>query len=237
MNLDFSHWHDAFQSPTWYQTLIPEWKKIEDYAKTLPEEERDLLKERVYAVVQAELEAGNIALGSTGPNQDQERQPIDAVVIHHTSQQHEISWQRLSAIHLIRLYAPRYFLPNEKVDLHHTGEPIYSHHFRNKDQQVFYAYHWLIRANGTQERLLQDTEIGWHAGNWDINCCSVGICLDGDFTHSDPPLEMIQSVQSLCATLYKDIPKNRIFGHREINPKTECPGNTYLNGWQKTFVE
>jgi hypothetical protein len=236
MNLDFSHWHNIFQSPTWYQILVPEWKKIEEYAKTLPEEERNLLKERVYATVQAELEAGYIALGSTGPNQDQERQPVDTIVIHHTSQQHEISWSRLSAMHLMRLYAPRYFHPNEQVDLHHVGDPIYSHHFRDTDQQVFYAHHWLIRADGTQERLLQDTEIGWHAGNWETNCRSVGICLDGDFTHSDPPREMIQSLQSLCASDYKDVPKNRIFGHREINPKTECPGNTFLNSWKATLT-
>jgi|GEM_PF-2098109 len=51
---------------------------------------------------------------------------------------------------------------------------------------VFCAYHWLVYMDGTMERLLQDNEVGWHAGKWDVNCKSVAICLDDDFENLAP---------------------------------------------------
>ena len=139
-------------------------------------------------------------------------------------------------MHLMRLYAPRYALP-QRVDAHKQGEPIYSHHFRADGGQVFYAYHWLIRTDGSTERLLNDQEIGWQAGNWEENCRSVGICLDGDFSHSTPNAYMLEAVGTLLKTSYPQIYSGRIFGHCEVNPKTQCPGDRFLEGWKKTLQQ
>ena len=233
--LPFDDWHKAFQSPRWYEVLVPEWRRIEDELKTFPESERRVVKDKVYEFVESELRAGAISLGTTGPNQDLERKPIDTAIIHHTSGESGITWQRLSAMHLMRLYAPRYLYVNETVDIHRTGDPIYSHHFRPDGTQVFYGYHWLIRTDGSTERLLPDNEIGWQAGNWEVNCRSIGICLDGDFGHSTPPTIMLNATKLLLQEQYPFISHDRILGHREVNPKTTCPGDQFLAGWKNAL--
>ena len=99
----------------------------------------------------------------------------------------------------------------------------------------------MIRDDGKAERLLLDNEIGWQAGKWDINCRSVAICIDDDHESDKPEKKILECIASLIRSVYSQVPKERIFGHREINPKTTCPGEGFSStpkghGWKEELL-
>lgn len=171
----------------------------------------------LYDLVTEALEQGDVGLGEEGINWDVERKPIKFVVIHHSGTDPEVSISRLSAMGLLRVYAPIYLNKEQFPEAY--GNPIHSHHWKD-GRQVFYTYHWLIRQNGAAERLLEDNQIGWHAGDWRINCASIGICLAGNYSLENPTEAALEKLSSILKT-YKKID---ILPHCEINQKTDCPG-------------
>lgn len=227
-------WLKTLNDPLWYIKLHPEYQHLMEYIKNHPEE-RGNVKEAIYSFFDKALMDKKIALATTGPNLDIERKPIDTIIIHHTKNKPGISWNRLSAIHLIRLYSGYEGRKENQEAIFRERKPIYSNHFRS-NEQVFYSYHWLVRENGDCERLLNDNEIGWHAGNWDVNCRSIAICIDNDHENSTPSMTVINAIKKLIAQNYSHVPSERIFGHREINPKTTCPGNTFLTEWKSDII-
>jgi hypothetical protein len=195
---------------------------------TEPLSVQDTAKAQLYDFFERCLETGGIALGPPR-NTDGERKKIDTVVIHHTSNPPSMRPSRLSAIELIRLYGPYFAKPTYAGDHLLKGQPIYSGHVR-KGKQVFWPYHWIVRRDGGVERLLYDSEIGWHAGDWDVNRRSVAVVLDGDYEHARPsPIELI-GIAKVVRLHYPQVPLTRIVGHREITSKTECPSNLFLDG-------
>lgn len=76
------------------------------------------------------------------------------------------------------------------------------------------------RPDGTQKRLLEDHQIGWHAGNWEIDCASVGICLAGDYSQDPPPDPAVRSLRELLGTYHGA----EVLLHSTVNPKIDCPG-------------
>ena len=224
--LDFESWAKEFKNPLWYLKLSPIWQKLLQGVQELPEEEKDRIKNQVADFVEQKLIAGEIALGSEIGSWDTERKPIDTIVIHHTSGNPGLSYNRLSAAELIRLYAPHY-AANIK------DKPISSGHVRNS-KQIFWPYHWIIRTDGKYERLLEDDETGWQSGNWNVNCCSVAIVFDNDYENSTPSDTEIDA----CREIISKYAGCQILGHQEVNPKTVCPSNLFLgeNGWKKKLV-
>jgi hypothetical protein len=226
-------WAAKIKEPFWYDAvprLLEEIAtlRLNDFAKSLK------FKNAVYNFFEENLKEGKVALGTNGEKWNQERKPIDTIVIHHSKSSVRLSKERLSAIELIRLYAPTYAKREKR-------EPIYSDHNR-EGKQVFYPYHWIIRNDGETERLLFDHEIGWHAGKWDINCRSVAICIDDNQEDSVPDETYLHSIARLIRKQYPFVSKDRIFGHREINPKTTCPSNYFLDtperrGWKNMLLE
>jgi len=117
---------------------------------------------------------------------------------------------------------------------HVSGEPVWSGHFR-LGEMVFFAYHWLIRPDGTVERLLEDTAIGWHAGNWAVNTSSVGIALSGDYETNTPPYVQIEATARIIREHYPGVAQGSIAGHREVAGGVTCPGAYFLHGWKQTL--
>jgi hypothetical protein len=226
-------WEAKIREPFWYDAvpgLLEEIAalRLNDYAQSIK------LKNTVYTFFEKNLREGKVALGTDGKKWNRDRKPIDTIVIHHSKSSEHLSKERLSAIELIRLYAPTYAKRDKK-------EPIYSDHNRD-GKQVFYPYHWIIRSNGEAERLLFDHEIGWHAGNWDINCRSVAICIDDNHEDTVPDESALRAIARLIREQYPFVSKDHIFGHREINLKTTCPSNHFLNtpekrGWKSILLE
>ena len=233
-SFDEDKWEKAIQNPDWYLRLLPDYKRLIKKLEKSDKATKDNFKEKVYNFFEKHLAQKSIVLGTTGTNWDSERRPVDTIVIHHTKNSPGITWQRLNAMQLLRIYAIYYSSPTE-AERQIKGKPIYSNHFRN-DQQVFYTYHWLVRMDGSIERLLDDHQIGWQAGNWDVNCRSIGICLDNDFESSTPSEGVLNSVGKLIKQYYPDIKPDKILGHREVNSKTTCPGNVFLTSWKSVLL-
>jgi len=137
----------------------------------------------------------------------------------------------LNALHLLNLYVPKYRHPGPEADVI-GGRPVYSGHERGGNQ-VFYGYHWLVRQNGTVESLLRDTAIGWHAGNWEVNCRSVAICFDADLQNDQPTEAALHAAVEVIVGNYPQITSAGIIGHKDVQSavKTDCPGRLFGAGW------
>jgi hypothetical protein len=227
-------WIKILHDPLWYIELKPEYERLWKIIKDQPEKNGEI-KDKVYSFFEHALQSDQIALVKTGPNLDSERKPIDAIVIHHTKNKPGITWRRLSAMHLVRLYAGYEGRKENQEKIFREKKPIFSNHFRG-NEQVFYSYHWLVREDGTCERLLNDGEIGWQAGDWDTNCRSIAICIDNNLEGHSPSETVIAAIRNLIRNNYVSVPAERIFGHREINKNTTCPGNTFLSVWKEKIT-
>lgn len=223
------------QYQDWYIRLKEYLKKKIFPITTDPEIKR--ARQLFYETVEAMLNAGKIPLAEKGPDFDAERKPIDALIIHHTSEDPDIRLSKLSAIGFVRQYGSNY-LGGEIRGYEVKGKPVWSGHFR-EGKMVFFAYHWLVRQNGKAEKLLDDGYIGWQSGDWDINTRSAAIALSGDYTDSVPSEKQIAAIRKIISDNYSSVDESRIFGHREINPKTTCPGNKFLAepGWKKSITK
>ena len=223
----------------WYMTVIPEIQRWMEEVEKQPTPGSNQCKDESYRFFAKQVSNHRIALGTSPGYFDKDRKPIDTIVVHHTSNQPGLDQERLSVTELIRLYAP-YFVAPEAADMHIEGDALFSGHERD-GTPVFWPYHWIVRRSGAVERLLNDHEIGWHAGNWDINCRSVGIVLDNDYEWSCPSQTELLSIAKLVRRHYGAVASDRIFGHREITNKTTCPSELFLDnptgqGWKAALL-
>ena len=232
--VDHERWSREIEHPDWYLRLRDEYLKLLARARISPRPTARAIADEVYGFFEDALERKTIALAETGPDWDAERQHIDTIVLHHTGLDPGTTISRIEAIHLTRIYASYYTDP-ALADRAIRGTGIHSGH-RRAGRQVFYCYHWLIRPDGTRERLLQDHETGWHAGDWNANCRSVAICLDDNLTHQPPTRAAINAITNLLNTQYTAVSAPRVLGHREINPRTNCPGNR-LADWRPQILD
>jgi len=123
-------WLKAIKYPDWYLKLADEYRKLMKKCDESNREISEEIKEEIYQFFETHLTKGDINIGETGPEWDKERKPIDVIVIHHTKNEPGITWQRLSAMHLIRLYAAYYASPYYENEKYIKGQPIYSGHFK-----------------------------------------------------------------------------------------------------------
>ncbi len=182
-------------------------------------------KNRVYEFVAKMLDREEIPLAKTGPDMDSQRKDITQIIIHHTDIP-IVNYRILSAIGFLRQYGCIYAKRGIK------GIPVWSGHFRNR-KQIFYAYHWVILASGRTVRLLKDSQIGWHAGNWNVNKRSIGIALSGNFAKAPPTNNQIKSLIKLIKSNYPDIKASKIVGHSKIFKHTICPGKLFYITWKE----
>src|SRR3989338_6695040 len=164
-------WLAAIRHDDWYLRISDDYKSLIKQAEESSKEVSREIKDGISKFFEDHLAKNDVALGKDGPNWDEERKPIDTVVIHHTKNAPGITWQRLSAMQLVRLYATYYASSRYKEDtqikgptpletararsgsLSLTGQAIFSNHFRN-GRQGFYAYHCLCRIGGPAEGVL-----------------------------------------------------------------------------------
>ena len=227
-------WDETVRRPDWYIELQNDYDALMRRAEREDEAIAKAIKDEVRGFFEERLEANVVALAQHGPDLDVERQPIDTVVVHHSSSAPGYySLPRLNAVHLLNIYRSYYLNPHVPGEEHLKGQPIWSNHFDAKGRQVFYAYHWIVRVDGTAQRLLHDNQIGWQAGNWDVNTRSVGICLDDDYRDKEPSEQILRVLAGIIREHYSAA---RILGHREVNPKTVCPGERFLSGWKERLL-
>lgn len=238
-HFDFRRWRDDILKPDWYLKIVPELTVLDHLWRT-DKTSYEKTKERVYDFFEEALLNGRVNLGRTGEDWDNERQPIDTVVLHHTSNPPGLRKSRLSAIELVRLYAKYYAKPEYEEDRHIVGQPIYSGHFRN-GEQVFWPYHWLVHRYGSCEQLLWNNETGWQSGSWNVNCRSVAICFDGDFENSEPSELELATAAYIVSKYYGHLNIRRIVGHCEVKENRTCPSTLFLRnghgeGWKAKLL-
>lgn len=231
--LDEAYWHDRVKRPDWYVDLL---NYLKNSGQTLGSESEEFIKLRrhVRQFFAMQLREGKVALGDNGSDFDAQRLPVNTIVIHHTSSPPGYSLDYLNSVHLLNIYAPIFAHPSkEEEEL--KGKPLWSGHFKN-GQQVFWGYHWLMRMDGTFVRLLDDNQLGWHAGNWEINRRSVAICLDNDYDKQDPADDILQKLAAHIKKHYPNIKVSNIIGHREVREGTTCPGTNFLSNWKAELL-
>jgi hypothetical protein len=231
MQFDELHWSEAIKRPDWYIEFNDFAEKVKLKIKSESEFEEERNKKFRYQVrhfFEEALEKNQVALGLAGEDFDSQRQAVDTIVIHHTSNDPGYRLSYLNAVHLLSIYVPAFVKPP------YRGQPIWSGHFHH-GQQVFWGYHWLMRMDGSFEHLLQDDQIGWHSGNWDTNKRSIGICLDNDYEKPDPIDEVIQKLARHIRQNYPSVKK--IIGHCEVRPGTICPGGHFLDAWKPKLLQ
>lgn len=226
---------EAAPHDDWYLRIREHYEKLQEVGKN-DEKQKEIIKEDLYNLFESLMADGTLRLGGAAPELDRERKPIDTVVIHHTSQKPGQHLSRLNAIQLLNIYMPYYQDPTMESEKHLKGKPITSNHLR-ENRPVFWGYHWLLRMDGRAEQILPNEALGWHAANWDINCRSVGICLDNDYEQQDPGPDIIEKLGQLITTEYPEVSAQRIFGHKEVSDKgTVCPGSNFL-AWKQQIVD
>jgi len=235
------YWEENLSRKDWYLRLAKDFKKYIikpeiDEGQTSGNRRSDLrkIKREIYYIVNEFYKKNKLYLGKSGENWDKERKLIKYIVLHHTSSSQNIFLSMLSIIQMIRLYIGRYLVKDMKPKVY--GQPLWSNHFR-RGKMVFFAYHWLIRSDGSAQRLLQDNQIGWHAGRWPINCASIAICFSGDYENKMPDKKMLDAAVKIIRENYPQVKKKNILGHGETRPKpTSCPGK-YLGHIKKYILE
>lgn len=220
-----------FENPFWYMKIGKVFQEFKvQYERTEDSLEKEKLSQERDDLVKflgVLLKKGKVALGDTREFYfDYQRKPIDTIVIHHTSRESTTPIDFIEAMHLLNLYCTEFSNKNNE----YFEKPIFSGHLRN-GKQTFLAYHYLIWPNGKFEQMLKDEYIGWHCGNWEINCRSIAISFHDDLEEKEPTQKAIETAKNIIRR-YK--PKN-ILGHREIKPSTTCPGNKFLGegGWKE----
>jgi hypothetical protein len=228
VDFDEAYWSEAIEQPDWYLEFNGFAKKARLKSESETKDQKKLNK-KVRHFFESALLEGRVNLADSGYNFDSERQPIDTIVIHHTSAKPGYKLNFLNAVQLLNIYVPGYAEGKER------GQPIWSGHF-HKGKQVFWGYHWLMRMDGSFERLLQDDQIGWHSGNWDTNRRSIGICLDNDYEKRNPTDEILRKLAGHIKQKYPDIKPIDIIGHCEARQDTICPGGHFLDVWKPKLL-
>ncbi|MDO8452277.1 MAG: peptidoglycan recognition family protein [bacterium] len=176
---------------------------------------------------------GQIKLGETGDNRDEEREPIDTIVIHHTqtSPERDIRW--LNGLQLLTLYVPVFSNPGKDEEY---KQPIWSSHFDENGKMLFIAYHYLVYPDGRVENPLEDREIGWHAGDWGYNKRSIGLAFVDDLTSNEPTAAALNSARNIIAKYTSKNPEIEVIGHKQIEDgHTECPGVKF-DEWKDKLI-
>lgn len=224
-------WREAAHHDDWYLRIQADYRALLERAERHPDE-AEAIKEAIRGFFEEMLANGEVALGGPDAQLDAQRQPIRQAVIHHSKRKPGYyTLERLNAVHMLNLYVPYYSNPSLPEEQYLKGRPISSNHYRD-GKMVFYGYHWWVESDGTVTRLLPDEAIGWQAGNWEVNCQSIGICINDDLTHKAPSDAALEGVRRVLRG-YDEL---EVVGHREVNPVTVCPGDQFLANWKKLLL-
>lgn len=231
---DETYWAKVIRHPDWYLEFVPWYEKVQEELGVESNEAKKFRK-TARLFFENELLEGNFALAKNGPDFDKERQPIDTIVVHHTSAEPGYRLSYMNGVQLQNVYAPHFANSKDGQKKPARGKPIWSGHFKD-NRPSFLVYHWLMRMDGSFERLLNDDQIGWHAGNWDINRRSVAICMDNDYENEDPSDDILKKLAAHIKKCYPKVKADKVIGHCEARRGTICPGKNFLTGWKPNLL-
>ncbi len=238
---------DLVQSPEWYMQYgrLQQMRALglgalqATSSGSIYEARHELVQQQIKVFEQLLIE-GAVRIGDPEiddlENWDKERSSVDRIMIHHTHRSDGLSLSELNAMHLLRLYLPRYRRGDLMTD-DGKHQPIHSAHFDDNGKQVFYGYHWKVEQDGSSKQLLPDAALLWHAGKWEMNQRSVSIVIDDDLTDKDPTPESLETVATILSDHYRyvNLTPETLLGHHD-SFDTVCPGNTFESSWKQKLL-
>src|SRR5690348_13619707 len=127
MQFNQADWAEVIKRPDWPVEFVRFANQVKANYQADPKQ-IDQLNKQVRTFFENALQANQVKLAQSGPDQDAERQPIDTIVIHHTSNQPGYRLSYLNAVHLLNIYAPVFA---------HDKKPVWSGHFHD-GKQIFW---------------------------------------------------------------------------------------------------
>jgi hypothetical protein len=228
--IDRAFWRKNLSKPDWYIPLVSDFTRLDELAdKEKDYDKRKAIKNDAWIELESAIKDGRLTTANSGENPDVERKTIDTIVIHHTNNRPRMTLDRLNAMHTLLLYGKYY---KGLTDYH---ESIWSGHFY-RGEQVFWAYHWFVREDGSYQQILSDKYIGWHAGNWDINTRSIAICIDDDLNDKEPNGVVIHAITEIISNHYPSVKPENIVGHCDVYD-TKCPGRLFNQSWRQKIID
>jgi N-acetyl-anhydromuramyl-L-alanine amidase AmpD len=123
------------------------------------------------------------------------------------------------------------------IVVHHSGTDqgnvqIFRDYHTNVNGWSDVGYHYVIcNGKGGKDGEVQPGRDLMFSGAHCIprNLDSIGICLVGNFQNTHPTEAQLSSLKKLCLELCQKytIPHAYVFGHRECDEGTECPGDKF----------
>lgn len=216
------YWEDALTRPDWYVGLgayLEQWVWPDVH-----DDDRFGIARRPFCrLVGKMLDEDRIPLANSGPDFDAKRTELhrqlsgpllERVIIHHSENgvitdangvlEPVAERRKLNAIPFARIYA-KMFADNPVL----AGEPVWSGHFDDNGQQVFFTYNVAVTPDGEPTWILRDPGRRytlWHAGGA-ANTRSVAVLLCGDYELSSSSLAQIHGAAATIAR--RTIPKYR----------------------------
>lgn len=134
------------------------------------------------------------------------------------------------AVHPTKSYTTRSLSDINQIVIHHSDsspntspQAIARYHVENKDWPGI-GYHFCFGADGTIYQTNNLETIAYHAGDWDVNTESLGVCLIGRLVENAPTQAQLTSLKWLMEQYPYEVK-----GHDDIVP-TACPGD-WLDAW------
>ena len=84
------------------------------------------------------------------------------------------------------------------------------------------AYHYIIMSDGAVHQTRDEGVIGYHAGNWEVNKASIGICLVGNFEEYKPTQQQIRSLDALVRRIQRERNILKIVPHSHCKATLCC---------------
>jgi hypothetical protein len=109
LEFDSLYWGEVIQKPDWYLELVPYMKKVQQAIKD-DREQAEKFTKTIRHFFEQGLENNLVALADKGPNLDAERQPVDTIVIHHTSAKPGYKISYMNAVQLLLINAALVFV-------------------------------------------------------------------------------------------------------------------------------
>lgn len=93
------------------------------------------------------------------------------------------------------------------------------------------GYHYFIEPSGLLKAGRDETVVGAHCKEAEMNFKSLGICLAGDFDMEDPTPEQLTTLRRIVAGLRSKyaIPAGNVVGHRKFATYKSCPGTRFTD--------
>lgn len=160
-----------------------------------------------------------------------ETKDVTHIIIHHslTKDQKKVDWDAITRYHMSYAYNGNIITREEALELKKQGLQV-------KNPYKYNGYHRGIELVGNTYEVKEGRALnvpGAHCRAKNMNRCSWGVCVVGNFDIAPPPVEQwhltIKAVSELMY-LNPNIKTEHVRGHNEFDKFKSCPGKYFNMG-------